>query len=151
MIAARRDRVGGVIVALIGIAVAVEARTFTVGFLTDPLGPKVLPYLVAALLVAGGMSLIVKPDRDGDWPDAPTWRRAGAAVLAFVLYAALLPLFGFLGSTWACLVALGWLFGGPWKWNAVLAAIFTVTLYLVFSVLLGLTLPIGTLFIVRPG
>lgn len=142
----RRDRVGGAVIVLVGLVIAVQARTFTVGFLTDPLGPKALPYLVAALLVAGGAGLIVAPGPGTDWPDAASWRRTATAMFAFIGYAALLPMLGFLLATWGCMVALGWLFGAPWMRNAVGAGVFTVALYVVFSLLLGLTLPVGSWF-----
>ena len=57
----RRDRAAGFVLLLAGAATALEARTFNVAFMTDPVGPKALPFLVAAALAAAGVRLMASP------------------------------------------------------------------------------------------
>ena len=50
----RRLPVGWILVAL-GAAIGLEASTFNVAFLTDPVGPKALPLVAALILIAAGL------------------------------------------------------------------------------------------------
>jgi hypothetical protein len=69
---------------------------------------------------------------------------------SLVAYAWLLPLFGFLLSTAAILVILSHTFGGPLRRSVILTVLYVGTLYLLFAVVLGLSLPAGTLFLIGP-
>ena len=75
----KTDRSAGAVLMGVGAAVALEASTFDVLFLTDPVGPKAMPYLVAALLVGTGLALALRPGPDPPWPDRKTLIRMGGA------------------------------------------------------------------------
>ncbi len=132
------------------LAVGVAATRLRVGFYTDPLGPGALPYLAAALIGAGGLALVVRPGGGSTWPGAIVARRMAIVFSSLVVYAWLLPLFGFLLSTAAILVILSRIFGGPLLRSVILSALYVGTLYLLFAVLLGLSLPVGSLFLIGP-
>ena len=97
------DRWLGAVLVLLGMAIAATARGFTVGFLVDPVGPRALPYLVAALFVVGGGALLVRQTavpEDARGPASPKRLAAqGTCVAVLLLYAASLPLVGFVLST----------------------------------------------------
>lgn len=143
------DRVAGALLVLLGAVVALKARTFTVGFLADPLGPRAIPYLVAAFLVASGGWLAFRPAFSASWPPSAVWRNIALALATLVSYALLLRWLGFLLLTTLAITALSLVFGGR-MWRSLLsAAAFTAALYVLFVHLLGLTLPIGELFLVN--
>ena len=65
-----RERIPGLLLLACGLAVGLEAATFEVRFLTDPVGPKALPFLVAVVLVVAGAQAAARPLRDVPWPEA---------------------------------------------------------------------------------
>lgn len=142
-----QDRVIGGVLATLGIVVAVEATTFDVGFMTDPVGPKALPLLVAAMLVASGLVALLRPRADIAPPSADAFVRMGAAVAVFLVYAASLPWLGFFLSTTLVVTALSLLYRGPLLPSSAAAAVLAGGLWLLFVRLLSLPLPVGELWI----
>lgn len=131
---------------VVGLAVALEASTFNVNFLTDPLGPKALPWLVAALFVVAGLAL--GASTPSSEPQPPAGRRrpvAGAAAVFFAWSLTLAPL-GFVISTPIAVAALARLFGGDWKRGLLTGALLTSLLWLLFALALALPLPQGSLW-----
>jgi len=139
----RTDRVAGVLLALLGLAVGAEATTFDVMFLTDPVGPKALPLVSAAIFVGAGALLAGRPGTGGAWPSRAVLIRMAGAVAAFGVYAALLAPLGFVVATTATVASLSLLFGGPWKQSVAAASALSVVLWYLFVWLLGLPLPLG--------
>lgn len=143
----RLDRVTGAALALLGVAVALEASTFDVAFMTDPVGPKALPLLVAGTLLVAGLAAVVSPREGLGLPDGATALRMAGAVAAFLLYAAALPWLGFFLSTTLVVTALALLYRGPPVGSAVAAAALSAALWLLFVPVLSLPLPVGDLWI----
>ena len=129
-----------------GVAVAAEATTFEVAFLTDPVGPKALPYLAAAILLGAGILLAARPGPDPAWPAGSTVVRMGGAVGAFLVYAAVLPALGFWISTTLAVAALSILFGGDMLRSVAAAAALSSVLWYLFVWALRLPLPLGSLW-----
>lgn len=137
----------GLVIAAGGVACALEATTFEVAFMTDPIGPKALPYVVASVLVLAGVHAAILP------PDRPRWWSRGAGVRsaaatgAFLAYAVALPVVGFFTSTTLVVATLSGLFGAEPKKAVAAAAALSAALWLIFVLALGLPLPIGDLWI----
>jgi len=142
----RTDRVAGLLVAALGLAVGAEATTFDVLFRTDPVGPKVLPMLSAAVFVGSGLYLAARPGPGRPWPARSALLRMVGAVAAFGVYAALLAPLGFVVATTATVSALSILFGGPWKKAVTAALVLSVVLWYLFVWALGLPLPLGAVW-----
>lgn len=140
-------RVTGLVLLVAGAATAMEATTFDVAFLTDPVGPKALPYLVAAMLAVAGLVALLRPESEPSLPDAPAVARMTGAVVAFLTYAAALPLLGFFTATTLVVTALSLLYRGPFVGSAVAAAGLSGGLWLLFVRVLSLPLPVGELWI----
>lgn len=143
----RRDRIAGGLLVLAGVATGTEATTFDVAFMTDPVGPKALPLLVAVTLVLAGLRLVVRPRPSVDLPGAATLRTMGLAAAALITYGVLLPWAGFFVSTSLVVTALGMLFGGPRMGSVAAGIALSSALWLLFVGLLSLPLPIGDLWI----
>lgn len=153
----------GVALILFGLAIGIEATTFDVAFLTDPIGPKALPWLVAAILIGAGLHAVVGPTWGSGSPvsseppviDPSAVRRpkraiparVAAATAAFLLYALALPWMGFFLSTSLVMGALSGLFGAPPFKAAAAAASLSAALWLLFVYGLSLPLPLGDLWI----
>lgn len=125
--------------------VALEARTFTVGFPTDPLGPSAFPLVAAALLALGGLSLLFEADASPEPLEAGVLLRLSLASGSFVLYALLLAPLGFVPATALAFTALALLFGGRALPSLAVGVVFSVALFALFVYGLGLPLPLGPL------
>lgn len=143
----RLARVPGAVLVVVGAAIGVEATTFDVGFLTDPVGPKALPLLVSVLLVAAGVHAVVRPPADAPLPARATLARAAGAAAAFLVYSVALGFLGFFLSTTLAVGALSWLYGAPLRRGVPAAAALSGALWLLFVRLLALPLPVGDLWI----
>lgn len=164
------DRLAGALLVALGAVAAAEASTFDVAFLTDPVGPKALPYLAAGILVAVGLRIAWRPEvrAYGSAPEPATrerrstepWQpdagggaratppaRTGLAAAAFLAYAGVLPWLGFFVSTTVVVAVLSELYGAPRPHGLVAAALLTGSLWVLFVHLLGLPLPPGALWI----
>jgi len=140
-------RAPGLVLIAAGVACGVEAMTFNVAFLTDPVGPKALPLLVSAILIGAGIHATARPASDGTWIGSSAFPRVGSAVAAFLLYAVALPWVGFFLSTTAVVSTLSRLFGATLRQAVPAAAALSGVLWLIFVLGLGLPLPIGDLWI----
>jgi putative tricarboxylic transport membrane protein len=140
------DRVPGIVIALLGLAAGLEATTFDVRFLTDPVGPKALPMLVAAIFVLAGGRAALLPDQVAAWPNRAVLMKLVGAAAAFLLYPLALPVVGFFTSTTLVVATLSWLYGAPWLKGVAAAATLSGALWLLFVRVLALPLPIGSLW-----
>ena len=131
---------------MLGLAVALEARTFNVAFLTDPVGPKALPLVAAGALVGTGLIIVFRPGIEPDWPAPPVLRRLAVATLAFILYALLLQPLGFVVGTVLMMTCLAVLFGAEVKKGLAAASLLCAALWYLFVWVLGLPLPLGALW-----
>lgn len=137
------DRVAGGALLALASAVALEARTFRVVFLTDPLGPRALPLLVAAVMAGCGLVLLRRPGPVPAWPRRGGLLRAAGGALVFGIYALLLEPLGFGVATTAAVAALGVLFGAPPLRGLAAGAVVSAALWLLFVWGLGIPLPTG--------
>jgi putative tricarboxylic transport membrane protein len=143
----RVDRVAGGTLLLVGAAVGLEATTYDVTFMTDPVGPKALPFLVSAIVVLAGLATLLRPRASVPLPERRTAVAMAAAVAAFLLYAVALPFLGFFTSTTLVVLALALLYRGPSLPSLGAALALSGGLWLLFAALLSLPLPVGSLWI----
>ena len=141
-----RDRVPGLLLAIAGAAVGLEATTFDVNFMTDPVGPKALPYLAALTLVLTGLHVAARPQRDTGWPSRQLFWKLAGATGAFLVYGVALGVLGFFLSTTLVVAALSHLYGASPRSGVPAAALLSAGLWLLFVRLLALPLPIGELW-----
>jgi len=139
-------RLPGALLVALGVAAGLEATTFDVAFLTDPVGPKALPLVVAVALVLTGIHEIARPDPPPSWPGRHALARLGLACAAFLAYALVLPSLGFMVSTTFVVTALARLFGARLRHAAPAATGLALGLWLLFVWLLALPLPVGDLW-----
>ena len=143
----RTGRIAGATCILLAFACALEAASFRVRFLTDPVGPRAMPWLAAALIGAGGLLLILRPGPATDWPQATMRRRIAIAFTGFLACAVLIETLGFLIMTTLLVTLLALLFDGRPLPALLAAAALAILLWLTFVLGLGVPLPIGTVFL----
>ena len=127
-------------------------------------GPRVFPVAIGIALVtvalrtwfrahgaagapsSGGANAQAAPAPDAPAARAPDWRTAAPSALLFLAYIALLEPLGYLLATTAFIALESRLLGSRRPGRDLLAALaVTVSVYALFSLLLGLRLPAGLL------
>lgn len=137
------DRIFGFVGLLIAIGFALAALMIEESFLSDAVGPKAFPLIIAAVLGLSSIAIILRPDAAPQWPSLARLAEIAAAVVVMILYAELLPVLGFVISTAFASAYLTWRLGsGP------IATIATgigtsVGIYVIFHLVLGLSLARG--------
>lgn len=140
------ERIPGLVLVVLGLAAGLEATTFDVAFLSDPVGPKALPYLVAVALILSGIHQARRPEPGTRWPERAALVRMALASSAFLGYALVLPWLGFLLSTTLVVAALSHLFFAVPRRSVPAAAALAFALWLLFVWVLALPLPVGRLW-----
>lgn len=144
--AVARNYAAGCVMAVTGVAVAIEAYGYGMGT-ADRIGPGFYPTCLGIMLAFVGILIGLFPDKDddheGDGGGRAGWRGKVCIVLGVLLFIVLGELFGLGPATFACVFvsALGhrettWLAAGA----SALAATFIAAL--VFSLLLKFQLPL---------
>ena len=93
------DRLFGLAVILVALAYIASAMQIQTSFLSDPVGSKTFPILVASVAIICGVVMILRPDDEPDWPGLWTVGSIVISVLLLVGYAYTLKPLGFLIPT----------------------------------------------------
>ncbi|HEX4944018.1 MAG TPA: tripartite tricarboxylate transporter TctB family protein [Usitatibacteraceae bacterium] len=140
------DRVFAFLWLVVCAAIAWLARMIEAPFSYEPIGPRAFPLLLAALMALSAAWLLVRPDREPDWPRGALRAKSLLLIVAFVAYAMFFEWLGFVVATALATVVIGRLFDGSWK-GCVLAGIaLGGGLWYFFDRLLDVTLPLGRLW-----
>jgi putative tricarboxylic transport membrane protein len=135
----------GAVCLALGAAFIWGAASIETGFIVDPLGPSSFPIVIGCLLAVSALVILARPDPAPAWPAAARLAEIGFAVAVLVAYALLLKPLGFVPATTLGAAALGWRLGAPPLWAIVSGAGIAVGIYVIFHVVLGLTLARGPL------
>ncbi|MGV0819365.1 tripartite tricarboxylate transporter TctB family protein [Martelella sp. AMO21009] len=137
------DRIFGGIGFVIAIFFAWQASIIQESFLTDAVGPKVFPYIIAAVMGISSVYFLVKPDPEPHWPRAGRLAEIGLAVLVLAAYAELLPVAGFVVATAIAAAYLTWRLGSRPIESLIIGIATSVGIYMIFHLVLGLSLARG--------
>jgi len=140
---------------VLAVVYGTAASRLSIPAFSDPVGPRIFPYIVAAGLCLASVALIIEHVASkrhmGDAQRAAGDRDAitGIAFVALgmlAVYYALFDYLGFLVATALFLIAfLTYSNHGQWKVNAVVALLFPLAAYLLLDTLFGARLPNGVL------
>lgn len=139
------DRIFGVFGLLLAIGFAFAALAIEESFLSDAVGPKAFPIIIAAVLGLSSIVIALRPDAAPEWPTLARLAEIAAAVVMMILYAELLPEVGFVIATFFAAAYLTWRLG-----SGLLASLATglgtsLGIYVIFHLVLGLSLARGPL------
>lgn len=131
----------------IGLALAAfyiwGATQIQLSFITDPVGPKVFPYIIAAVMALASAVILVRPDAEPHWPTLDRFAEIAISVGVMVAYAMLLPKVGFVFATAVAAAFLTWRLGTKPLWSLVVGIGTSLGIYVVFHLILGLSLARG--------
>ena len=137
------DRVLGGIGLALAIFYAWSATLIQESFMTDAIGPKAFPWIIATILGLCSLYFLLNPDPEPRWPSVNRLAEIGFAVIVSFLYAWVLPELGFVVSTTLASAYLTWRLGTRPLMSVVVGAATAVGIYIVFRLLLGLSLAEG--------
>ena len=137
------DRVFGVISLFLIVFYAWGASLTQESFLPQPVGPKVMPYILAFLGSICSIYFIVRPDDEPTWPSRYGWLEIISAILVMYAYAHLLSILGFVIASSFCASYFVWRFLARPMEAIVAGVIISVTIYIIFNLILGLSLAKG--------
>jgi putative tricarboxylic transport membrane protein len=140
------DRVFGLILFALALGMAGLATQFQAQISYEPIGPRAFPMLVAGLLALGSLWFMVRPGPSARWPRDALARKVALLIALLLAYAFLFQPLGFIVATALMTVGVGRLFGGGWKQSAIGGALLGLGLYVLFDVVLDVTLPLGDLW-----
>ncbi|POF28370.1 tripartite tricarboxylate transporter TctB family protein [Roseibium marinum] len=139
------DRIFGAVGLILALGYAWAALVIEESFLSDAVGPKAFPLIIAAVLGLSSLVIFFKPDAAPNWPALPRLMEVGAAILVMVLYAILLPELGFVIATALAATYLTWRLGTTPVSSLVSGCLTSLGIYAVFHLVLGLSLARGPL------
>jgi putative tricarboxylic transport membrane protein len=139
------DRAFGVFLLLLGLALFYGGLQLEVPFSYDPLGPKTFPMIIGGMLALLSVGIIAKP-KVIEFPSASINLKTLLIVLLLIVYQGVFNLLGFLLSTTLLVFFLSKIFKGttPQALGAGIGV--SVVTYGLFSYLLEVPLPMGTIF-----
>lgn len=139
------DRIFGVVGLLLAIGFAFSALAIEESFLSDAVGPKAFPLIIAAILGLSSIVIAIRPDAEPEWPALGRLVEVGAAVVVMILYAEFLPVAGFVIATAFAAAYLAWRLGsGPIE-SVIVGVGTSLGIYVIFHLVLGLSLARGPL------
>lgn len=145
-----KDRITGIIGAVLGIMVSVYAHFLPPSGTEGDIGPAIFPYIAAGMLIVCGIILIIRKEKTKATPfftESIQVKRFLIIVAVYIAYGIMLWAFGFLISTPIACFVLCRMMSGSRKgclWKQILFSIVvTAVVYYCFYTLLSLKLPAG--------
>lgn len=146
------DRLLGAACMAIAAAMAWSAQGYVAPIAYEPVGPRAFPWLLSALMGAGGLWLVLRPGPSAAASGQPLPLKGLAlAVVAVFSYAALFQWLGFPLATLAMALPVGLAFGGR-AWPVALGGLgLGLVGFLLFDKTLDVVLPTGWLAFLLGG
>lgn len=139
------DRIFGAIGLAIALIYVWQASTIEESFMSDVIGPKVFPYLIATVMGLASLFFMLRPDEEPVWPGFGKLFEIIMAAVVMLFYAQLLPVLGFVISTIFATAYLSWRLGSTPIMSLVSGVLTAFGIYTVFRLILGLSLARGPL------
>lgn len=134
------DRILGLVVVLGALAFFAGALQIETSFLSDPLGPRTFPMIVAAVGLLSGLIILWRPDESPEWPTGANLAHMAIAFVVLVAYAYMLAPFGFLLATALTAGVISYQIRPRLLPAVVTGASLSAGLFLIFKYALGLGL-----------
>lgn len=135
------ERLSGIVLLLLAISYGIGAQQLRITFVSDPLGARAFPLLLAILLGILSLPLIIRPGPEADWPKGELLGRLVIASLAVIAFALLFEPFGFIPAGILLASVLAVLSGGSPIKGVGIAVFATLSVFVLFRYVLGLQLP----------
>lgn len=139
------DRILGTVGLLIAAIFIWQAFEIQESFMSDAVGPKAFPIIIAGVIILSSIYFILKPSANPLWPQLEALLEIAMAIIVLILYALALPELGFAISTAIAATYLSWRLSASPLQALVAGLLTSAGLYLIFRIILGLSLARGPL------
>ncbi|SEN49367.1 putative tricarboxylic transport membrane protein [Pseudorhodobacter antarcticus] len=95
----RGDRIFGLVMLVLALGYVLSATTIRSSFMSDPVGPRVFPYMVGGVTMLCALMMMLRPDPDVEWPLGKTLLNLTVALAALIAYALMIKPLGFILPT----------------------------------------------------
>lgn len=136
----KTDRIFGLVVVIGAFAFFAGALQIRTSFLSDPVGPRVFPMIIATAALLCGLVFLAKPDPEPAWPEPAAWFKMGLALVILIAYALLILPLGFIVSTALTAAGVSYLIENKSRNAVVIGMALSVVLFAIFKYGLGLGL-----------
>ena len=136
----RGDRIFGLVMIFAALGYILSAAGIETSFLSDPIGPRVFPYIIGGVVLVSAIATLLQPDPDAEWPGTVMLAKLALTLAVLILYGMSVRPLGFILPT---IVAAGVLSFqiSPRPVPAVMTGVgLGVGLFFVFKYALGLGL-----------
>ncbi|MFN3642744.1 MAG: tripartite tricarboxylate transporter TctB family protein [Gemmobacter sp.] len=134
------DRVFGLVVIVVAAGYIFGATQIQTSFMSDPVGPRIFPYLIAGTAILCALVMLARPDPDADWPRLAMALKLGAALAVLLGYAAVIQRAGFILPTIVASGILSYMIAPRVVPAALTGVGLGIGLYVLFKLVLGLGL-----------
>ncbi len=114
-------------------------------FMVDVVGPRAFPYIVGTVLTICSLYILIRPDAEPDWPNLKNFIEIIFATAVMFLYGWALSKIGFVIATVFATAYLSWRLGTRPLGSLVTGVATSAGIYVVFHLVLGLSLAKGPL------
>jgi putative tricarboxylic transport membrane protein len=136
----RGDRIFGLVMLVLALGYILSATTIRSSFMSDPVGPRVFPYLVGGVTMLCALMMMLRPDPDVEWPVGKTFLNLMLALGALVAYALMIKPLGFILPTIIVSGILSYQISPKPQLAALTGVGLGVGLFVLFKFILGLGL-----------
>ena len=136
----KADRIFGLVMMLVALGYLFSATHIQTSFLSDPVGPRIFPYLIGGGVILCSLVLVIRPDANADWPGLGTVLQLVIALAVLIGYASSVRPLGFIIPTAVAAGVLSYQIN-PKPVSALLTGVgLSVGLFVLFKMILGLGL-----------
>lgn len=136
----RGDRILGAVLMVLALGYLLSAATIQTSFISDPVGPRIFPYIIGGVVMVCSLFMVLRPDPEVDWPGPAMALKMLLALVVLVGYAQAIRPLGFILPTIVVSGVLSYLIA-PRAVPAALAGLgLGIGLYTLFKLVLGLGL-----------
>jgi len=114
-------------------------------FMIDVVGPRAFPYIVGTVLAICSLYILLRPDAEPEWPNLMDFIEIIFATAVMFLYAWSLSRVGFVFATVFTTAYLTWRLGSKPLSSLITGVVTSAGIYVVFHLILGLSLAKGPL------
>lgn len=141
----RSDRVFGLMGLVFSAFYLWQATLIAESFMADVVGARTFPYILGVLLGVCSLIMMLRPDAEPEWPRGRNLLEVLMAIAVLLAYSQILPVLGFLITTALAAAYLTWRLGTLPLWSLVTGVATSAGIYVVFKLILGLSLAEGIL------
>lgn len=142
----RTGLIGAACLLLLALAYGIGGSTITYAFASDPLGPRVFPVILAIALAVLCIFYARTPGDAEEFPRGLTMVRIMAIPVTLIVFCLLMETIGFPIMVFCIVTIISALFGASFVLSAIGGVIQAALWWFIFSYLLEVYLPVGSLF-----